>query len=537
MPKYRNGATFSSGLHAFTRSVAFDLARIPLYRNGMHEEARSPLPKFLYAFAALMLGLRFLWLGDTVYILDEAFLQIRIDEHLAAGTIPFSNSRGSSIPLPYGPGGLWFYMLIRQISWLPIVNVVAHLLVQLVGFFFFARALQKLFGRDAAAWCTALAASSPLLFFFARHPWDNTLLIPITGILLWLLQKLEEGGSPLWIHLALGLVAGYGLNTHLMFGPVFVGLTLLVLYRNFRAYGWRSHRFYLYSALFGACALLVLTPYLVEAFRIARAEQPFENARNKSHWGDARNLWWIFLRTTLFSSLFGARAHLDDLRPVFYTYAGKIPAAFFKVDYFGWFGKLAAWSLAFSVLANVLRGRGEESLVKLFACFAFFTTLLVYQYLNIPMAAHYFNPVWWFVFIGIGAAILRLAGWWKRLFLATLAATMVVNVMYISLALAFIHENKGARNMEQSVAVSEQMRLMRELCAWGKSQGKPAVRIDKSAVALGEPAFDYLPAHMPECQGVKLTLVPERTEADFRLRYSPDSSTSAALFADPAKQP
>lgn len=500
----------------------------------MFSEEKSPFtPRILYTAAFLLIALRFLWLGDTVYILDEAFLQIRIDENLAAGIIPFSNSRGSSIPLPYGPGGLWFYMLVRQISWEPLVNVVAHLLVQGIGLFFFERAVRRAYGVEAAAWCFVLAASSPLLFFYARHPWDNTLLIPLTAMVLWLLQKWKEGASEIWVHVGLGAVAGYALNTHLMFGPVMVGLSLTVLLGNLQRYGWKKLRGWALSFAFAITALTVLTPYLMEAIGIATAELPFENSRTRQHWGDARNLWWIFQRTALFSSLFNARIQLDDVRTHLYTFAGPVAALFFKIDFFGWFGKLAAWLSAFAVLFAFFRGKLERDPIRLFAALSFFFVLLVYQYLNIPMEPHYFNPVWWFVFVGIAAAIVWLHSWWKRIFLFTLAASAAVNASYVAFAMAYIHENRGARNMQTSVVFSEQRRNLLEICYWAKSQKLRFVRIDKNAVFLERPAFKFLPAHMPECAGLIFSFSDPGEPADVRLRHPSDSATSAALIAEP----
>ena len=124
---------------------------------------------FLLAFIAAFMALRFLWLGDTVYILDEAFQQIRIDEHFAAGTIPFSNSRGSSIPLPYGPGALWILMIIRLFTWHPVWIAFYHLCYHILGYGLFAWALWRAYGKEAAIWSLAVVACSPLLFFLINR--------------------------------------------------------------------------------------------------------------------------------------------------------------------------------------------------------------------------------------------------------------------------------------------------------------------------------------------------------------------------------
>ncbi len=492
------------------------------------------LSRVLFSAAFLLFALRFLWPGDTVYTLDEPFQQIRIDEHFAAGTIPFSNSRGSSIPLPYGPGALWLFMLIRLFTWQPVAVVLCHLCFQSLGAWLFVSTLRKAYGTETAAWCALLAASSPLLFFYARHPWDPTLLIVISAILLWLVQKLRDGGKEIPLHIALGFVAGYGLNTHLMFGPMAMAAGLTLAQMNGTRYGFRSRKFYLLLFIFAAAAFTVLLPYLIEAFKITQQEQPLDHARNKHHWGDARNLWWLFQRTALFSSLYGSRIHMDPdgVRAQFFSFVGPFWAFFFHVDFFGWFGKLAAWGSAFAVIFQLARGRLSGDPLRFFASMAFFGTLLVYQFLNIPTAPHYFNPIWWFVFVGIACALIRLQGWQKRLFLVTLVCSIIINTTYVVTTLAYIHANRGARNMETSVVVDEQLRMFRELCEWARAHRKALVRVDKSAVSLEDPPFDFLPHHMPECSGIAFTLVPKGAEADFRLRHPADSPTSAALITD-----
>jgi 4-amino-4-deoxy-L-arabinose transferase-like glycosyltransferase len=212
--------------------------------------------KLLFAFALLFLVLRWIRPGETTYTLDEPYQQLTIDSHLAAGNIPLSNSRGSSIPVPYGPGVLWFWMLVRLFTWNPIAIVLENLALQTLGFLLFAQTFRRAFGNEAAAWCVALAACSPLLFLFARHPWDPTFLIPLSAILIWLLQKLDDGGRELPLHAALGFVGGYGVNTHLMFGAVFLALGLTLLIRDARLHGWRAWR---PLAVFSFSALAILT--------------------------------------------------------------------------------------------------------------------------------------------------------------------------------------------------------------------------------------------------------------------------------------
>jgi hypothetical protein len=473
-------------------------------------------------------------MDESVYILDEPFFQLKIDEHFAAHSFPLTSFRGSSIPLPYGAGGLWFYSLIRFFTWHPVPIAIYHLSAQILGAWLFLRTVLKAYGQEAAGWVALLVASSPLLFFLSRHPWDNTLLIPVSAACLFLLEKIREDGPELLLHFLLGLVAGYGLNIHLMFGPVVVALGLTLLIRGWQKHGPLSARLWLPLLAFSATTLLVLAPYLWEATRLAREEHALEHATIKKRWGDGRNLWWLFQRTALFSSIFGARIYLDDVRSTFYPFAGPVLSYFIRVDLFGWFGKLAAWGMAFAFPVNALRRRMETDPLQIFGSLAFFLTLLVYQYLNIPTAPHYFNPVWWFVFIGIGALIPKLRGFWKAGFLATLALTAAVNIGFDLKALAYVHENKGARNMQTSVVISEQLRMMREICGWAKNRGKAEVRVDYSGTFLAPPAFVFLPRHMPECQGVNVVADQHLPNPDLNLRHPADSATKVDIVISEA---
>lgn len=497
-------------------------------------DQQTTTQRVLFALATVFFLLRYLWPGDTIYILDEAYVQLVVDKALAAGTIPLSNSRGSSIPLPYGPGGPLFYMVVRQFTWNPVYIALAHITLQISGSLIFLRAVARAYGREACAWIALAVATSPFLFFSARHSWDNTMIIPVAGFIVYLLQKLRDGGPEILLHALLGYAGGYALATHLMFGPVMLALGLTLVLWNLRKHSLRRPRAWVLLFAFGLGAAVILGPYLWEAFRIAREEKALEHTRTTHRWGDGRNLWWTFLRTTLFSSLFGARAMLDDVRTQFFAFTGQPFAFFYRIDLFGWFGKLAAWGAAGAVLFRLVRLRFDDEPLRIFSALSFFFLVLVFQYLNIPTAQHYYQPIWWFVFLGIALAIHTLRPPWKQAFLAVTAACLFVNGSYIAFAMAYIHQNKGARNMDTSVAVSEQMRNVRELCAWAKAHGKSEVKIFKDAF-LGEPTLEFLPKHMPECQGITLPLVANKPEADFVLHHPADSETSAALVAEPVK--
>lgn len=482
----------------------------------------------VWVWIFLLLALRFVLLKETLYVADEPLFQLKIDEAFAHGTFPLTSFRGSSIPLPYGAGGIWFYYLPRLFFWHPYILIFYHTLVMSLGALLFLWTMKKKYDEEAARWSGLLVATSPLLFLYSRHAWDNTILLPIGAAVIWILVKLEEKRNEILGHALLGILCGYALNVHLMFGPVALALGLALVVRAFRYHGLRSKNFWLPLLAFGLAAAAALAPYLIESYRIMQVEQPLENTKFTKRWGDLRNFWWLFQRSVIFSSLWGSRIYFEDVRAQFFQFVGWPLSFFFHVDLFGWFNKLAAWSaiLAYPFL------RVKMDPLRLFAFLSLVLLLLVDQYLNIPTAPHYFNPIWFLVFLGVAISIGGIAGIWKKILVISIVATAVVNTAYIFSALAYVHQNKGARAFTFGVTVAEQMRAIREICVETNARIPAEARVDLAQTFISGASFVYLPAHMPECQGVKFKAEHNLENPNFRLRHPADSETKVDLIVD-----
>lgn len=498
-----------------------------------HALPENPWHRLILFWIVLLFALRFFFIGDTIFIADEPLFQLKIDEAFATHQLPLSSFRGSSIPLPYGAGGIWFYLLPRLFFWHPYATVLWHISIVTSSVVLFVSTLRRRFGGEAAIWGSLLVASSPLLFFFTRHPWDNTILIALSALTVWCLVKLEEGAHELAFHAALGAIAGYALNIHLMFGPVALALGLTLLWRAWLRHGGPGRRAFWGPVLvFGGTALLVLLPYLWEAYRIVQVEQPLEHTKYTKRWGDARNLWWLFQRSFLFSSIWGSRIYLENVQKQFYAFVGQPLAFLFHNDLFGWFGKIAAIGFVFAYPVQLLRRRAGFDSLRTFAFLAICFFLLVLHYLNIPTAPHYFQALWWIVFVGIAFTVTRLQGFAKRAFLATLLATALVNTAYDLTCMAYAHMNKGARNLGFSVVIDEQMRVIREICVEADHRIPKEARVDLADVFISGWSFVYLPNHMPECRGVKFTADHNLTQPNFRLSHPKDSDSKADLIVN-----
>jgi hypothetical protein len=338
-----------------------------------------------------------------------------------------------------------------------------------------------------------------------------------------------------FLHAALGLIAAYGLNIHLMFGPILMALCLTLAWRDFFLYGIKQYRPYLLLLVFSFSFLLLVAPYLFEAYRITQQEGALEQTKFKERWGDSRNLWWLFQRTTVFASVWGARIYLEQAHNEFFAYAGRIFTFFFRIDLFGWFIKLAAWGAACYSLAMIFRKEKRPPLLMVFSVFSFLSVLLVFQYLNIPTAPHYFHPLWWFVFLGFCFTLAR-AGKALRIALQlACTATILVNVSFIVQSMRFVHENNGARTMTYSVAIHEQKRALTDLCRKARLRGLSHVKLDISSVFLMGFVFDYLPNHMEDCRGLVFEAKREPTNANYRFIHPADSATKADLILEEAR--
>jgi hypothetical protein len=497
----------------------------------MTEKLARAWARGIWVWVFALLALRFAFPGDTVFIADEPLFQLKIDEHMARGAFPLTSFRGSSIPLPYGAGALWFYYLFRLFSWNPFGLAVYHIAAVSLGALLLIRVLRK-YGEEPARWASLLLASSPILFFYSRHLWDTTLLLPIGACTLWCLQRLEDRRREILYHALLGAAAGYALNIHLMYGPVALALGFTLIFRSWKFYGIKSKRFWLPILAFGLCAALLLAPYLCEAYRIMGVEQPLENTKFTARWGDGRNFWWLLQRTVLFSSVWGSRIYFEGAQQQLLSFSGTILSFLFHIDIFGWFAKIATWFVIVAYPVLYYRGRAAFDPVRLFAFLSFVLILLVYQYLNIPTAPHYFEPVVWLVFLGTAIALVNARGVWKRFFIFTLVCTAIVNSALIISSLSFVHLNKGVRNMFYSVALGEQMRVVQHICVEAAARLPAEARVDLADTYISGWSFVYLAAHMPECKGVAFQSAHHLDAPNFRLRHPPDPSTKADLIVD-----
>lgn len=137
-----------------------------------------------FLFYSLIAAIGFfylLWPGDAPFVNDEPKLFLSADaankdHHLAPSGLM------GSVGLIYGPSPTWAYQLMLLISNQPQAWVVMHVVLMLtgivIGLMMVARALNL--GR----WFILLVLFSPYTWFYARHLWDNSFLIPLSCLTL-----------------------------------------------------------------------------------------------------------------------------------------------------------------------------------------------------------------------------------------------------------------------------------------------------------------------------------------------------------------
>lgn len=486
-------------------------------------------------FASGFLALRFIFLGDAPFVVDEPLFQMLLDQHLREGKIPITSFLGSSLPVPYGATALWIYTIPKLLSshFMAIVYFHAFVFTLGAGFFYFGTRLWL--GSGAAALALLLAAVSPFQFHYGRHPWDNTFLVPLSAALYWILAALfaraVDFRSALKYFIASGVVVALCVNLHLMSGPILLafGLCLVIFLAKsrFRA----TER----ALLLGSCGLIALAisaPYLLKVLEsIAAATPPPNEAGKNPPWGDFRNFWWILLRTQIFLSVWGVKNFIEPTEQYYYEYVGPLYAAIFRKDIFGWFPKIAAVAWLSIPFAQLARRRFTSHPLHLYAALCFGFTLLVYQYLNIPTQPHYFQAVWWISALGAAAVLLSLPpGKFRTALASTYVVSIAVNGIFILTSFAYIHANAGTRGMHHGTAIAEEKRVVDALCARTRATGKNTAIVNLSYVYQPPEPLRYFAGRAEACSGLDIQFVKDaNAQISFDLVYPEDSKTDARL--------
>lgn len=489
----------------------------------------------LLAIGVVLLLARFYSLGNAPFVQDEPLFQMMVDKAFAEGKFPVATLLGSSLPIRYGAAHLWFYAIPRYFSAEPMPLILFHTIFCSLGFLFFYFAMKRAWGGLAAAWGFALACSSSFLFHLTRHPWDTTLFLTISAAVLWLFVFLEDNranAKKVWAGvIGLALLSAFGINLHLSVGPFLLALGCMFLWQLYRSPLAKRVRWGMLAAYAGLVFVLIL-PYMLEA--IASLENIGKiptSAQHNSRWGDARHFWWNLQFHLLYLSTWRAKLYFEPGIDAFFAHGGPFLERLLRWDVIGWIPKAGAAVFLTIPLVKILRGRVRElHSIHLFAGLVFFFCLLVQQYLNIPMADHYFQASWWLAFMAVGVLAVTLRGRFGLFFQAAAGLTLLLNTAFFVLGLAFIDANHGTRGMNIGTGISELRDSAARACILARANNLSPVLVDLSEVFVMPASQEYFARHIPECEGIKLrfTKAPD-PNARIQYQYPETSLTNAAL--------
>ncbi len=492
---------------------------------------RSRGLEILSSFAIVALALRFFNLGGAPFILDEPKLQLLIDEAFQKGEVPLLGLLGSS-GVRYGPTAAWIYSIVRFFTDRPEALAATLGATIVVAILLLSRWVERHFDRESACWFLALAASSPVLFFYSRTSWDNPFLILLLSLMLLVLEKLIRSRFSIFSSVLLGVLLGLIFNLHFMaLGTcgIFVTLTY-ALARSPATYVERLRS----CGIAGAAALLVVLPYLLGVSR-SGASVVLTNSEPSPFLHQLRALWFSFLQSTQSLSSWKIEYFLDRVEKDFHASLSPFAGFWIFHNPFSWFLRVAA--LVFSFHAGLscwksIRNSRSLSMEQLWlsgSLLSWGALLLVFEIRGAQPHPHYYLGIWWVIFLLVGLAIGSAKGRLKTFLRICGALTLALNLALLLTLFHWIAENEGTRGTRHGSSVREIRRVVNESCTHARSKNQSSIWMDNSGVAIFTPSLEYFFAHERACSGISLHFNAVPLVNPTRLRYPQNSKTDARI--------
>ncbi len=458
--------------------------------GGRQPGAHRPRPIDLVLLIAglLALALRFTHLDLLPFILEEpTFLhwaRTEAETGMWVSSSPIYGSQG----MRYGPSVIWFYgvaqLLLGPLARSSILAICAALTAAHVALAAgISRALGG--GMRMMGMLILLIASSPFQYFWARVAWD-----PLVNACVGVLVLLLSGPGALRIRdaLAIGLLLGFAISSHLMVMPVVLATGVVLALEQHT-----SPRRALFGAALSGSALLVNLPYL-----LSLVEEQGRSTPSPSH--------------------FRAGLLLDGLAEPVNVLTTRGFSYFFDHQWGHFQGWLGTWRPLFDVLAGVPVPLGVAALIGLvtmarrappsarriarvgllsWAGHALLLALRVDR-----VYSHYAFPTYWVVPAGLagGIAALRRS---REVLLATwsLVGIALLQLLFIVESNSYLTVYRGTNGIHYSSPLSEQTRVVRQACA---APGNVVRLVNETRVFAV--SLSYIARTEPVCQGKQLQL-------------------------------
>jgi hypothetical protein len=387
------------------------------------------------------------FIQDEPYFLNAARAQLQPSGHWVTAS-PIAGTQGFT----YGPSPIWFYGVTQTLFGTSArANITAMCAFVTLAHLLLAIALTRAFKRGPLFFglLAAFIGALPYQFMWSRLGWDQ--LVNATSGLIVALLAAERPFKPLRL-VALGLVIGVALSSHLMV-TMFVILCALVLLAEHVRAPRELGRLVGFAA---PAVVLVNVPYLT--FLLSR---PLP-AIAPSPWGAGPGFFTRLLEIPKVATFSGIEYFFDADWADFVSYAGFDASKLAPV--------MVAVVLLLTVAGLVLTVVFEQGGARRVAALGLTVLVgypLFYAWKQLPLEPHYQFPTWWVIPVGI-AGLVSWASRTPRFAAAAggaVGAVVVLQLAFILIWVAYIRERGGTRGMHYSTPVEATAAAVRQACA------------------------------------------------------------------------
>jgi hypothetical protein len=451
----------------------------------------------LVAVAVAVLGLRLADRDLIPYILDEPKFQDSGELGARTGTWPPLSPVIASLGVPYGPGPVWFYVVVhRVVGPRPELSALAATLFLSLSQLALAAALARALrgGVVLFASITVLLAGSPFLFFWSRLAWD--VLAGYTAVALALLAVARP--LPAWRGALVGVLLGLALASHPMTVPLVIAI-LCVL-------SWEALQRRSAAGLVALLAAMVLinVPYL-EALQHAPQHPRLPGGSGLAERLAAApgRLWSELLEPARVLTTTGVDYFFDGAWVSFRSTLG-IGAALLST------GPVLAMLLAVLGLAGLAWtarfGAPTARRIARIGALTWIGHALLFTVLGLVVQPHYQLATWWLVPAGIGGLAMALLPGRVQLARGLLVLVWTVALAQVGFSQAWmrwIRAAGGTTGIHYSVPLSAQRAVVREAC----STDRPNVAL-ANRTALFPVSLLSVARSEPSCTGKRVGICP-----------------------------
>lgn len=413
-------------------------------------QARAPRTYLWLAVAlAVTAAFRLLWPKDTSFLLDQAILIDRALTDNATHTLTTFGLRGTR-GLDYGPLAIWLYRVLLFIKTdlvtLVVVRTALVTSITAASLFWLARLCPFLVPEVAI-----VPLLSPYLYYFARDPWDNSLMIPMVVLAFTAYYAFHLQRKP-WQLLIVALCLAGCFLTHLMSLALTatLGLHFLVYHRDWA----RRHLGTLAGIV--VLTLAVMAPYLGHLAHHWQQAGPPPTGRMAA-------VGFSFCGAVQFTAI-GFERYLGkqwfaspDSPPAVNAISAVVTFLTALAYVFSWYG---LW-----VAVKRLRSRSPLRDARYHLCWLAAVGFAFHFLLNCAMHLfsypHYYNGVWiiFLMLVWLGVTQLWQSRPGRAAFFAY-SASLAISLAHVALQ---IHTNGGSRELSYGPTLGNWIELAREL--------------------------------------------------------------------------